>query len=443
MKTKITPATILAMKAGDKVHDTETPGLYVEANRDGTISWRYTRRVPRTVEWSGGSNGTATWKGSIKEPARDAGKIVKATLGTTRDYTIPDARDWASAMNGRVARGFDPVGEAKENFAVEKAAAGRAMMTVELAASYYVSTIRANGLHQEKTIAGKEARLKDILPAIGSKPLDKVTFRDLQNIVAAKNAAGFPSASNHLVADIKTMFRWFTRQGNLHTGLEIDPSERVHRLNANVRRKRVFSMKELRIFLRAIADCDEFERQFMILLLLSGQRFDNVMTAKKDHWCPDVNAWEIERTKNGEPNVVPLGPWGRTFFGGTGWVFPSPKIDGPRRTNSGSIAMKVRAKMNRIAGEELEKWIPHDLRRVISTNMSRLMVKKEVREAVLAHTEGGVAGLYNRWEYLPEKAEALAKWEAEIIRLAIEEGVADKLGCPKVEPIPIRTNIAA
>jgi len=92
--------------------------------------------------------------------------------------------------------------------------------------------------------------------------------------------------------------------------------------------------------------------------------------------------------------------------------------------------MKVRAKMDRIAGEELARWVPHDLRRVVSSNMARLGVEEKVVEAVLAHRAQGVKRIYNRWQYLPEKKSALALWEAEIIRLAVEEGVAEKLGAP-------------
>lgn len=421
MTTKITPNSIAKLAAGDRLQDTETVGLYVEANRDGTRSWRYLRRLAK----------------------EHGGKVVKATLGTTRDYTIPDARDWAATLNARVSRGHDPVADAKAAFAVEKAAERRALMTVNVAAAYYLETIEAKGEHQGKTLSMKRSRLKDILPAIGHKPLDQVTHEDLQGIVEAKNDAGLPSASNHLVADIKTMFRWFTRQGRSHTGLKIDPSVDVHRLNKNTKRSRVFSMKELRLFIRTVAECDDFSRRFLTLLLLSGQRFENVMTANRDHWCPDVDAWEIERTKNGEPNVVPLGSWGRSFFAGEGYVFPSPKTDGSRSTNSGSIAMKARAKMNRLAKTELERWTLHDLRRVVSTHMARLRIKKEVVEAVLAHTEGGVAAIYNRWQYLPEKTEALAAWEAEIIRLAVEEGVAEKLGIPSASVTPINTSLAA
>ena len=92
--------------------------------------------------------------------------------------------------------------------------------------------------------------------------------------------------------------------------------------------------------------------------------------------------------------------------------------------------MLVRAKMDRIAGEELARWVPHDLRRCVSTHMARLGIEENVVEAVLAHRAQGVKRIYNRWQYLPQKRAALALWEAEIIRLATEEGVAAKLGAP-------------
>jgi hypothetical protein len=81
-----------------------------------------------------------------------------------------------------------------------------------------------------------------------------------------------------------------------------------------------------------------------------------------------------------------------------------------------------------VDGFEVLPWTPHDLRRVIRTHMSRLRVRREIAERVMAHRLGGVEAIYDRYEYLEEKREALALWEAEIIRIAIEEGVADRLG---------------
>jgi integrase len=428
MGIKITPALIAKMVIGDKLKDTEAPGLLVEVNRDGSKSFRYFRRMP----------------------ADHGGRLVKMTLGSVTDFSLPDARVWASGLSNSLVRGVDPRDEiraAREqreaNETAAKVATAVEVMTVQRAYDHYIEQITLT--HGKMTVAGKISRWNVAIgPAVATKALADVTHEDLQTIVERKLAAGFPSAANHLVADIKTMFRWFTRQGRSFTGLKVDPSADVYRLAAKVERDRVFNMRELRIFLRALADCDDSTRRFMSLLLLSGQRYDNVMTAKLGHWCVDTDAWEIETMKNGDANVVPLSAWGRSFFQQDGeFVFPSPKIAGqPCATNSGSISMKVRAKMDRIAGEELARWVPHDLRRVVSTHMARFGVDEKVVEAVLAHRPQGVKRIYNRWQYLSEKRLALALWEAEIIRLAVEEGVADKLGAP-LPPEPPLLKIVA
>jgi hypothetical protein len=65
--------------------------------------------------------------------------------------------------------------------------------------------------------------------------------------------------------------------------------------------------------------------------------------------------------------------------------------------------------------------------------MSRLCVRSEIAERVIAHRLGGLEAIYDCYEHLEEDREALALWEAEIIRIAIEEGVAVRLGVPTVK----------
>jgi hypothetical protein len=62
--------------------------------------------------------------------------------------------------------------------------------------------------------------------------------------------------------------------------------------------------------------------------------------------------------------------------------------------------------------------------------MARLRVRREIAERVIAHKPEGVEAIYDRYEYLEEKREALAQWEAEIIRVAVEEDVAQTLQVP-------------
>ena len=62
----------------------------------------------------------------------------------------------------------------------------------------------------------------------------------------------------------------------------------------------------------------------------------------------------------------------------------------------------------------ISEWRLHDIRRTGATNLQALGIPIEVTEAVLNHISGtraGVAGIYNRYKYEPEKRSALEAWD--------------------------------
>ena len=66
---------------------------------------------------------------------------------------------------------------------------------------------------------------------------------------------------------------------------------------------------------------------------------------------------------------------------------------------------------------EIAPWRIHDLRRTAATGMADIGIAPHVVEAVLNHVSGskaGVAGVYNRAAYGPEKRVALERWAAHI-----------------------------
>lgn len=66
-----------------------------------------------------------------------------------------------------------------------------------------------------------------------------------------------------------------------------------------------------------------------------------------------------------------------------------------------------------------ESWSLHDLRRTVATGLNDMGIAPHVVEALLGHSIQGVAGIYNRSQYLPEKLDALNKWQD---RLALLRG---------------------
>jgi hypothetical protein len=74
---------------------------------------------------------------------------------------------------------------------------------------------------------------------------------------------------------------------------------------------------------------------------------------------------------------------------------------------------KFKAALDRRSLNGMAPWRLHDLRRTVATGMAELGVQPHIIEAVLNHVSGhkaGVAGVYNRAVYAPEKAAALELW---------------------------------
>jgi hypothetical protein len=67
--------------------------------------------------------------------------------------------------------------------------------------------------------------------------------------------------------------------------------------------------------------------------------------------------------------------------------------------------------------EPMPRWQLHDLRRTAKTLMARTGVRPDISERVLAHTIEGVEGVYDCFNYLPEKRDALDKLVALVDRV--------------------------
>ena len=134
--------------------------------------------------------------------------------------------------------------------------------------------------------------------------------------------------------------------------------------------------------------------------------------------------WSIpaEKMKRRKPHIVPLCRQAvallKELYPKTGrgtYVFPSarsPKGTEPMSNNAIRVAL-------RRMGFSNDEMSPHGFRSLGSTRLNEMGFRPDVIEAALAHTRGGVRGIYNRSEYLDERREMMEKWETWICKLAI------------------------
>lgn len=398
-KLTFSPSNFEILRAG-RINDPQTPGLFVEASSTGKKTFRYQRRV------------------------RGITKPHKATLGTTTGYTMIEAREWARAFNIMIDRGIDPT--------EQKKADAKAAMTVADAHAIYMAAVE-RGTHRTKQKAIRESSIGakrdiwrvDIKPHLGSRELASLTGDDLWEVIERKGLTA-PVRANRLAAELKVFFKFCCSRAGREIGLRADPSSTLMgKYFEEKPRTRVLSSDEIVLFLKALATEPRHIRRPLLLALLTGCRFEEVLAARRDELVNGIWKLADERVKNDKAHLVPLGPWARSMFTvNTDYLFPARRADGPMLCGWSKVFTRIVAKM------AVARFSMHDLRRTFSTNVESWLTPSAVVEALLNHKKKELKRQYNQYEYLEDKRAVLARWEAQLVEVARKTGTAEALDFP-------------
>lgn len=410
-KDPLTPAAIDVVRRG-QIRDPLTAGLRIEVLSSGKKHWKFRRRMPRSQ------------------------KIIKLNLGPFPTYSIAEARTWARELNEQIEGGIDPRQAQREEEA-------RASMTVSRAHGLYMTAVRegrssrAKRLNKPRTISDKlEIYEREIAPSLAKTIIYEVTEADLVRLVIAKGRTAKVRA-NRLAAELRVFFGWASSLRGTEVGLEVDPSRRLGDLRfPETPRSRRLSHHELECFLRALVPEELVFRRGMLLWLLTAARLAEIVEARASEFDGEVWTIPASRTKNSIEHRIALGPWGRSLMHPEGdWLFAAPKREGFRSRSSWYRARdRVKARMEKLSGQPIERFTPHDFRRTARSNTKRLRVDYETAEAMLNHVKKGLERTYDCYELEDEKKAVFLKWEAEIANIAYACGVAEVLGLPGSGP---------
>lgn len=356
-----------------------------------------------------------------------AGRKRRVPLGSVDAISLAAARTAAATVMGQVAKGADPAGERKAAAVDAKVAAQRERMTLARLVEDWdrLHLAHRSARYRKDATEAMQRALKDWW----TRPADRLDRRDVVAVVDRLT----PSVARALAAYGRACFTWAQRRGsvpgNPFVSLPVAPS--------NVQRDRVLTDAEaVKVWKAAAADATPYG-PIVRLLLLTGQRRDEVRGMGWSEVAVDLETWTIpgERTKNGQPSVVPLSAPARAILQARlaevreqrrGLVFPG---------EGGKVMFgnwsKSKAGLDEAAG--VTGWRVHDLRRTVATGLQRLGVRLEVTEAVLNHvsgSRGGIVGIYQRHDWKAEKRTALDGWAAHLMA-AVEGADAP----PKVVPM--------
>ena len=251
--------------------DTKIPGLELRVTPGGVKTFSLFRRV----------------KGGGPE---------RITVGIFREHggtTVEQARKRAGQINSAIDGGANP------------AAAKRAHKSEMVFAELFREYLERHAKPRKRTWQEDGGKYKLYLEkSLGPKKLSAIGRNEIATVHSAVTAQSKPVTANRVLALISSVFGWAVSAGLW----DANPAKGIRR-NPERSRDRFLQAHELPRFYAALAaEPNETIRDYFLLSLLTGARRANVLAMKWAEIDRDRAEWRIPRTKNNDPQTIPLTP---------------------------------------------------------------------------------------------------------------------------------------
>jgi len=261
----------------------------------------------------------------------------------------------------------------------------------------------------------------DLYPAIGKMKAKAVKRKDIKAIIKKVVERGSPVQANRTFAVVRRFFNHLVEEEEI----EFSPCNNIRTPSKEQRRDRVLWDDELISFFKNIekAKMSEVSRNALKLLLYTGQRPGEIVSLEWNDLDFSNKWWNMppEKSKNKQGHEIPLTNIAvellhnaRTLSGDSKWVFPSPRFNGENHMLETALARSVSRNLDVLG---VERFTPHDLRRTVASHIASLGFPDHVLKRILNHKEKSVTAIYNRYDYAPEKRDALDAWENKLVKL--------------------------
>jgi len=226
------------------------------------------------------------------------GKQVNITIGSATVLTLAEARAEAKRQLGLIAKGEDPRAAKQEKVRITAE-------TVEIVARRFIERhAKANN----RTWKEIQRKLEvNVLPSWGRRPIASITQRDVIALLDSIVDRGAAVEANRILATIRKLFNWACERGTIETS----PCARVKAPTPERARDRVLDDRELSLAWRGADALGYPFGPFVQLLILTGQRREEVAGMKWSELDRDLWMLPRERVKNNEPHQIPIVPWVR------------------------------------------------------------------------------------------------------------------------------------
>lgn len=243
----------------------------------------------------------------------------------------------------------------------------------------------------------------------GDMKLSEISPHDIRQTI--ERLAHSPAVQHRAYTVLRAFLGWAHRKHYL----DRNPMERMQAPPGSTPRERILSNDELKQVWLAAGD-DTYGK-IAKLLILTGQRRGEITGLTGAMVGIDTITFPPGYTKNGRQHVLPLGVMAKNVLGrersGNDLYFPARG-----RTTPFNGFSKGKAQLDERCG--FSDWTLHDLRRTFASGLASLGVQLPAIERLLNHVSGsfgGIVGVYQRYDFMPEMQDAIVRWEKYVGRL--------------------------
>ncbi len=364
---------------------------------------------------------------------RFAGLRRRMKLGRYPEVPLFEARKNAKKALAKVSEGKDPVQEKKADAAAALRERLGAKTFAQLAEQYVEEYAKPN----KKAWREDERIINRLLkPEFDTLNVKEVTRSHIRSFLRGIAASG-PVQANRAHACLRKILNWAIKEeivdleSNPASGIS-SPGGREHA------RERSLNDAEIREVWKELESNTTLPKRALQLVLLTGQRPGEVAGMELEELNFKEELWSLpgHRTKNGLTHLVPLNYQAirvlekqheglesqkqkREARGEaapeSGFVFPCRHRLKKRPMSVYALDKEVRGIWRKLG---IPGFTPHDLRRTCSTKLGEMLVPSNLIDRIINHKPYGITDrVYNKYEYLKEKREALDAWGATVARI--------------------------
>ena len=366
-----------------------------------------------------------------------AGQRRRVPIGRWGAVTLKAARLAARGILGDVAKGQDvaQVRTAARKAKAADTAAGKLTLAALLEQWDGLVLAQQRKNYRYEAVRAVKAAFPNHLERRADALTREVALATLDGLLKGGKAA----MAGRTLAYARACYTWATKRGLV----AVNPFLALPVGAGTVSRDRVLTAEEVALVWDAARRMAFPFGPMVRLLLLTAQRREEVAGMGWSELSADGAVWTIpkERAKNGKAHIVHLAPTARAILADlphfaaeddTGKPVVSDLVFTTNGKTPVSGFSRAKAKLDELievaraeaaaeAGQEpparLPGWRLHDFRRTAVTWMAENGIPPHVADKLLNHVQGtisGVAAVYQRGQFLPERRAALETWAKEV-----------------------------